>query len=236
MAVSLAVRPTRLIVLRVGIQRGRRDFSERDRLLLNLLRPHLAQAYANAQAVSAMQQEVCLSRQALETNGQGVVVLTKEGQVRVMTARARNWLAPYFGPPVRDTERLPEAVRAWLTHQEAVLGRADDVPRPRGPLRVARDGTYLLVRHLCETDHCLLLLEERQTAREPVSLESRGLSRRETEVLQWVAQGKTNTEIGCILGMSHRTVQKHLEHIYRKLGVETRTAAAILALSWRSEG
>jgi hypothetical protein len=149
MAVSLAVRPTRLIVLGVGIQRGRRDFSERDRLLLNLLRPHLAQAYANAQAVSAMQQEVSVARQALETNGQGVVVLTKEGQVRMMTARARDWLATYFGPLVRDTERLPEALRAWIAHQEAVLARADDVPRPREPLRVERNGICLLVRHLC---------------------------------------------------------------------------------------
>jgi DNA-binding CsgD family transcriptional regulator len=92
------------------------------------------------------------------------------------------------------------------------------------------------VRHLCEAEQCLLLLEEQQAVRESVSLESCELSRRETEVLQWVAQGKTNTEIGCILGLSRRTVQKHLEHIFEKLGVETRTAAATLALGWHQEG
>ncbi|GKT23154.1 hypothetical protein AVHM3334_10720 [Acidovorax sp. SUPP3334] len=55
------------------------------------------------------------------------------------------------------------------------------------------------------------------------------LTRRETEVLSWIAKGKTNRDIADILGMSPRTVNKHLEHIFEKLGVETRTAAAALA-------
>lgn len=55
------------------------------------------------------------------------------------------------------------------------------------------------------------------------------LTPRETEVLTWVARGKTNRDIADILGMSHRTVNKHLEHIFEKLGVETRAAAAALA-------
>lgn len=62
------------------------------------------------------------------------------------------------------------------------------------------------------------------------SFEALGLTRREADVLQWVAAGKTNTEIGFILGISSRTVQKHLEHIFEKLGVGTRTAAATWAL------
>ncbi len=56
-----------------------------------------------------------------------------------------------------------------------------------------------------------------------------GLTPRETEVLAWLARGKTNRDIADILGMSHRTVNKHLEHIFEKLGVETRAAAAALA-------
>lgn len=55
------------------------------------------------------------------------------------------------------------------------------------------------------------------------------LTPRETEVLTWLARGKTNRDIAEILGMSHRTVNKHLEHIFEKLGVETRAAAAALA-------
>ena len=58
-----------------------------------------------------------------------------------------------------------------------------------------------------------------------------GLTFREAEVLAWVAQGKGNADIAEILGISARTVQKHLEHIFQKLGVETRTAAARVAYS-----
>lgn len=57
------------------------------------------------------------------------------------------------------------------------------------------------------------------------------LTSRELEVLHWVACGKTNRDIGDILGLSPRTVNKHLEHVYVKLGVETRTAAAAVAMS-----
>ena len=57
-----------------------------------------------------------------------------------------------------------------------------------------------------------------------------GLTRRESEVLSWVVEGKTNRETAIILGLSARTVQIHLKNVYRKLGVETRTAAAALVL------
>ena len=57
------------------------------------------------------------------------------------------------------------------------------------------------------------------------------LTQREAEVLYWVVRGKTSKDIGDILGSSPRTVDKHLEHVFEKLGVETRTAAANLAMS-----
>ena len=53
------------------------------------------------------------------------------------------------------------------------------------------------------------------------------LTPREHEVLRWLAAGKTDRDVAAILGCSHRTVQKHLEHVYEKLGVETRTAAVM---------
>jgi len=64
-----------------------------------------------------------------------------------------------------------------------------------------------------------------------LKLEEMGLTGREAEVLAWVAQGKTNSTIGLILGISPRTVQKHLERTFHKLGVESRTAAAAQALA-----
>ncbi len=64
----------------------------------------------------------------------------------------------------------------------------------------------------------------------PTQLEPLGLTPREAEVLFWVAQGKTNPEIGVITGVQLTTVKKHLESTFAKLGVENRTAAAALAL------
>ena len=61
---------------------------------------------------------------------------------------------------------------------------------------------------------------------QPDLLQTLGITRREAEVLTWVSEGKTNKDIGAILRISPRTVQKHLEHVYQKFGVETRTAAA----------
>ena len=53
------------------------------------------------------------------------------------------------------------------------------------------------------------------------------LTSREAEVLRWVAAGKSDAQIGAILGISARTAQKHLQNLYEKLGVENRTAAAM---------
>jgi DNA-binding CsgD family transcriptional regulator len=83
-----------------------------------------------------------------------------------------------------------------------------------------------------------LVLEEKIAGAPPAAkkpwpcrpLEAR-LTPRENDVLLWLGKGKTNRDIADILGMSPRTVNKHLEHIFVKLGVETRSAAAVLASS-----
>jgi DNA-binding CsgD family transcriptional regulator len=91
-------------------------------------------------------------------------------------------------------------------------------PRASDGLHVGGPGRYLL------------LMREHGTALPPRALEAAGLSRREAEVLSHVAQGLTNEAVGSLLGISQRTVQKHLERIFDKLGVETRTAAVARAL------
>ena len=85
-----------------------------------------------------------------------------------------------------------------------------------------------------QEEETILLLRERMTRIRAETLTTLGLTRRETEVLAWVAEGRSNGEIGTILGTSGRTVGKHLERIYQRLGVETRTAAAARALAHAS--
>jgi DNA-binding CsgD family transcriptional regulator len=89
------------------------------------------------------------------------------------------------------------------------------------------------VRLVSDAGRSLLLLEEQPRQLSGRGLEAHGLTRREAEVLAWVAEGKTNPEIAAILGLSPRTIGNHLARIYDRLGVETRTAAARIALTAR---
>lgn len=221
--------PTGLLVC-IALNRATTDFSERDRTLLNQLRPHLIQAYHNAEAVTRLSVELTQARGALEKLGQGVVFLSSDGKVRTMTEQAREWLEEYFQTEAMSRERLPETLDRWVRHQQGLVHARDTAPPPRQPLVVARAGKHLLVRLISEPDQNLLVLEERYTAFNPTVLECLGLSRREAEVLCWIMQGKTNSVIGTILGITERTVEKHIERIFHKLCVETRTAAATLAL------
>src|SRR3989442_12174142 len=87
------------LVVGVALNRGRRDFSERDRTILNLLRPHVVQAYENAEAATRVERELMLLTLGEEESGRGVVLLNTSGKVCRATSRARQWLAEYFGRP-----------------------------------------------------------------------------------------------------------------------------------------
>jgi DNA-binding NarL/FixJ family response regulator len=94
-------------------------------------------------------------------------------------------------------------------------------------------GGDLVARRFSEPgrdDLQMFVLEERGSPPGPSSLMKLGLTAREAEVLYWIAQGKSNPDIAVILGASVRTVHKHVEHIFQKLGLETRNAAALAAV------
>ncbi len=104
--------------------------------------------------------------------------------------------------------------------------------RPPGGLP-ARFGDGLVARHFAEpgrNDLQMLVLEEVGSPPGPNALIQLGLTPREAEVLYWIAQGKSNPDIATILGANVRTVHKHVEHIFQKLGLETRNAAMLAAL------
>lgn len=223
--------PTPLVIA-FSAHRHRPDFSERDRLLLNLLRPHLIQAYHSTDARAQLQHETALLGTTLEGLDRGVIVLTGTERVLLMTERAREWLKRYCGQSSRHATRLPQDVWQWVAQQQTASLQQGTIPPPHAPLVMEREGTRLMVRLLrgMEDDRLLLLLEEQQTELHPAMLAPLGLTRRQTEVLFWLMQGKTNQEIAMILALSPLTVRLHLEHIYRKLGVGTRTAAIRQAL------
>jgi DNA-binding CsgD family transcriptional regulator len=218
------------LVTGIVLSRHGRDFGESDRLLLNLLRPHLNEAYRRACLMSKVREELNLLRRGFEKIDRGLIVVDSTGRVRLMTAGARHWVEDYFdGMP---NGRLPDALLRWMAYDEALLAGHGMLVTPPAPLIAEREGRRLDVRMVFDGDERLLLLDEHRTTPNAQNLERLGLSRRQAEVLAWVAEGKTNAGIATILGMSERTVEKHTEHILQKLGVETRTAAAARALSF----
>ena len=153
-----------------------------------------------------------LAQEAVDVAGMGSVLLDSQGRVAWCSPQARAWLGDLARP---DT-------LAWL--RQAV---ADGEARGGGG-----SAGRLLARHMGQGhpgESMLLLTPATDDNPATERLRRASLTPRETEVLAWLAKGKTNRDIADILGMSPRTVNKHLEHIFEKLGVETRSAATALA-------
>jgi DNA-binding CsgD family transcriptional regulator len=231
MSIRLPATPALMVV--VNVNRSRCEFSPRERVLMELLRPHLAQAYRTAEAMTELRRGLGLLDHGVEGLGRGLVILSADGRIRFATDQAERWLGRYFPGRRPGHGQLPSALRRWVRREEKALRPADDAPPPRRPLVVQDRAARLVLRLVSDGSRSLLLLEEhpRQVSRR--ALEAHGLTSREAEVLAWVAEGKTNPEIGAILGLSPRTIGNHLARVYARLGVETRTAAARIALTAR---
>lgn len=169
-----------------------------------------------------------LARAAVDVVGHGVVLVDARGRVAWRSPQAARWIEA-FHPETGDG--LPPAWSALL-QAAAPAGAPADGAVVQTTVDAAA-GRALLARSLgpVGVGETMLLLQEvpHAAAAGPSRLGSAALTPRETEVLSWLAKGKTNRDIGEILGMSPRTVNKHLEHVFEKLGVETRAAAAALA-------
>ncbi len=199
------------LVVGFSLHRKTRDFSERDRALVDLLQPHLAQAYER----SLLRTAVGALDEAAARDGPRLVVLGLDGSVLWSTPDADATLERHFGSPERR-QMLPRSVAVWL-----------DAGCP-GPLVSVSDGHRLRIDSLGGRP-AALLLTERAASPSVDALRGLGLSGRESEVLALVALGHTNAEIARLLSVSAGTVKRHLENLYGKLGVHTRTAAAAAA-------
>lgn len=167
--------------------------------------------------------------QAIDAAAHAVVVLDTQGRLIWETRRARNWLTLYFGPDA-ETEGMPASLAAWISQCMALHAAQQDPPS----FGMDRDGMRLDIQFASsqKAGEFILLLEEVPIPMDPMDClaSTYQLTQRERDVLTWVAKGKTNRDVSDILGMSPRTVNKHLEHIFVKLGVETRAAATAIVL------
>lgn len=210
--------------LTLAYHRGRKDFSERDRRILNCFRPHVLQALQAAHSFSMLRQEASTRQIALASLNVPVLCASANGSLIWITPSCEGLLRKY-GLAIRQSS-LPSDLLQWIQSRTAPPNESGEVRQPLEPLAIPGPSGTLIVRY-CECSSVFILMfEERAASFSLSTLIHLGLTRRESEILCWVTQGKTNPEIGTILGISPRTVQKHLERIYARLGVENRTAAA----------
>lgn len=166
------------------------------------------------------------ARVALDASGRHLLAANAAGRPLWCTPQAESLLTSMFGPIEDLSTDLPQAALSAL--KAALDNREREIL-----LRVGERNCQLSFAFLAEldVDEQLVILRELGGEDEERRLvEQFGLTSREAEVLIWISRGKSNSDIGEILGISPRTVHKHLERIFAKLGVENRSSATALAL------
>jgi DNA-binding NarL/FixJ family response regulator len=186
--------------------------------MLARIRVHLANARLTQSA-----------RAALDVSGRYLLAVNHAGKIMWATPQAQKLLADTLAVNADDDFVLPDPMPQWL--DQAQRGNADSKPVAMASLP-GNEKLRLQYMGKVGPNEFLLRLAKNSSSETPARFSSElGLTMREGEVLSWLAKGKTNRDIAQILGLSPRTVDKHLEQIYSKLGVENRTAAAAIAVN-----
>ena len=210
--IAIGVRAGRREVVVAGLGRTEREFSERDRDVLDLVRPGLEDALRAAEARGRLVRALA----ATSPLGTAVVLLDRYGEIEHSSLDAERWLAEHFGA-AEHPGWLPGPVAAWLA-----------LP-PRPALVSVRDGRRLTL-HLLPGDPHALLLEEEVTSFRTDALDRLGLTPRETEVLRAATAIEDEADIAWELFLSLYAVRERLARLEAKLGVRTAAEAVARAL------
>jgi DNA-binding response OmpR family regulator len=185
--------------------------------LLARIRVHLA----NARLANS-------ARAALDASGRYLLATNAAGGVRWCTPQTAKLLGLAFVDFHGEGYMLPSDVQEWLQRRARSESASDQVA-----LSSSTNAIKLQLAYVGQigSDEILLRLLEGEFENDNLVLKRKlQLTQRESEVLMWIARGKSNRDIAEILDLSPRTVNKHLEQIYAKLGVENRASAAALAV------
>lgn len=159
------------------------------------------------------------ARVALDAAGRHLLAVKGDGNIHWSTPQATRLVNAAMGSD-DGMDTVISTIAAWMKDRTA------------STIAVAHGGQDVLQLAFLGTigpDEYLFRLTASQRADDQVLRQRFALTHRESEVLLWIAKGKANRDIGEILGLSARTVNKHLEQIYVKLGVENRASAAVKA-------
>lgn len=209
------------LTIGIALSRGGRDYTERDRRLLELARPHLIQAYRAAQLRERLVGILEGLRQGLEADGTAIVVIDASGDVSFVSAAAAELFEDLRGSTPMEVGRPPgEPLGSWLAEGGATAR-----------LPIADQDDALLARCVRgDGGTRVVLLERAARALSLQALGQLGLTPREAEVLHGLARGEDLGAVAAELEVSPRTVAKHVQHIHAKLGVTSRAQA--VATAW----
>jgi DNA-binding response OmpR family regulator len=171
------------------------------------------------------------ARAALDVSGRYLLAVSRQGKILWATPQAQKLLSATLTANADDEFLLPEPMTQLL--EQVQEGKAAS----KAAMASFPSNDQLRLQYMGKLgpNEFLLRLAKDAGAGTPAEFSSElGLTTREGEVLSWLSKGKTNRDIAQILGLSPRTVDKHLEQIYSKLGVENRTAAAAIAVKTRN--
>jgi DNA-binding CsgD family transcriptional regulator len=221
-------------VISVVFNRSRADFKDGEQAVLDAVRRPLAAMYRSL--VACEEASIGLKRVSRLASDGGWLMMqvSTSGRILDAPAEALRLLRQFFPQDSTDRgTRIPDALSEWLAHSRSW---GLDRPAINGGewFTTSRFGVKLTAHFIADPERAsagyLLVKSERVELRAD-HLAQLPVTEREREILALLVAGKTNAEIATVLSISARTVQKHLEHIFQKLGVETRTAAAVRALA-----
>jgi DNA-binding response OmpR family regulator len=204
-----------------GLEAGGVDYVTKPIVIEEMLariRVHLANARLTQSA-----------RAALDVSGRYLLAVNSLGKIMWATPQAQKLLSDTLDTGGDDDVVLPAPIPQWL--DQTRKGKAGSKATVMAALPGNEQLRLQYMGRLGANEFLLRLAKDSGTETPAEFSSELGLTTREGEVLSWLSKGKTNRDIAQILGLSPRTVDKHLEQIYSKLGVENRTAAAAIAVN-----
>jgi DNA-binding CsgD family transcriptional regulator len=214
------------LVVAIVLNRGDRDFDERDRALLNLLRPHLTHAYRSAQLRSTFD---ALTR-SMDSGGVGMVLIEPPDRVVASSPTVVGLL----GRALDDGRLVDPELLAWLDRERSAFGEAtadEGGPSIHGIHQLQTAEGSVLVRFVSRAPGGLeAIVCQARAAIDADRLAALGLTPRQRIVLWQLVRGESTASMATSLGVSVGTIRKHLENIYATLGVHERGAAVAQAI------
>lgn len=220
MAVTLPTPPG--IVVGFAINSDQKGFEDRDRTILNTLRPHLAHAYRAIQ----LREELA----TLKERGWTGALANGDGVVEAVTSNAGD-LESETGIGLAEGERLPDELRR--TYQSGINGYHPSRPAVLSrSTRLSDEANGVAGWHVPGPVAPHVVLIQTQVDAAALRLKEAGLTKRQIEVALQLSEGGTNSAIAMRLGIAEGTLRKHLERIYRALGVTDRASAIARIRGW----